>query len=78
MRDQGRRLRLGEDVREVGDAEARVDRHVDGADPRQREHGEDPLRAVGEPERDLVARDDADVDEAPGESVDLGEIWRNV
>jgi hypothetical protein len=69
--DEGRRIRLGQDVLEIRDPEARVDRDVDGADTRHCEHREHPLRTVVEPEADLLPGLDAEMDQAPGEPIDL-------
>jgi hypothetical protein len=69
--DQGGGVGLAQHVLEVGGAEARVDRHVDGADAGQREHQEDPLRAVGEPDANLLARLDAEAEQAGGVALHL-------
>ena len=56
-------VRLLQHIGEVAGAEARVHRHGDRADLRQREVDEHPFVAIGEPERDMLARADAEPDQ---------------
>ena len=73
--DQRRRVRLVGDVRDVLGAQPRVDRHEHRADLHHREGGLDPLGAIEEPERDLVAGADAEGDQPLGRAVDArGEV----
>ena len=73
--DQRDRVRLVDDVRDVLGAQPRVDRHEHRADLHHREGGLDPLGAIEEPERDLVAGADAEGDQPLGRAVDArGEV----
>ena len=52
---------------------------MDGADPGQGEHREDPLGAIEEPDRDLLARPDAGVDQPARGAIDLvGDLAKRV
>ena len=71
VRDQHRAVGLAQHVLEVLGTEAGVHRHLHGADLRQREHQEDPLRTVVEPQRDVVSPGDAEAHQRLRRTVDL-------
>jgi hypothetical protein len=72
MGDQGGAVRLAQDVGDIVSAQTRVHGNVDGADLGAREHGMDPLGAVLEPDRDLLARGHTELDQTLGQTIDLG------
>jgi hypothetical protein len=70
--DQGAAVRLPQHVGDIVRAQARVHGNVDGADLGAREHGVDPFGAVLEPDGDLVARSHPELDQALGDTIDIG------
>ena len=70
--DQRGAVGLIDDVGDVLGAQARVDGHEHRADLHHRERDLDPLRAVEQPERDLVARADAERDQPARHAIDAG------
>ena len=69
--DENRRLGVPELVRQLVRAQAGIDRHQDRAEPRRRQRGGEPLRPVGQIDRDGVAGLDPEVGEGPGERLGL-------
>ena len=70
VRPQEQRLRAGpaDDIGNLGAAVARVDHDGDGADPGRGDEQGEPFRAVRQPERDPVARADAEAARADAEA----------
>jgi hypothetical protein len=69
--DQGCGVGLGHDVGHVPRPEAGVDRHQDGADLGDGEEREEVLRAVAQPQADVIAGLDTCRDQPPGDTIGL-------